>query len=320
MSRVFHLSERRAPDDLGFSHFALDRAAAKREDADFLRGAAGARDARFYAISGENVVTKAGDPLDALFAPGELPLKALQRETVFLGLAGDGSARFATLYDDAAAEGLAATSGLALPGVRQAAVEGLLTPDHLGAIAAGKAMLHWHRTHRFCAACGAPSVLTNGGWRRDCPTCKAMHFPRTDPVVIMLAVRGDHCLMGRQPRFIPGMYSCLAGFCEPGETIEDAVRREIHEEAGITTGRIRYLASQPWPFPASLMIGCLAEATSETIVRDETELEDARWFSREEVLHILERRHPDNIVAPGRFAIARVLVKAWARGGLGFND
>ena len=318
MSGRFHLSERRAPDDLGFSHFDLDRAAARREDAAFLAGAAQAGDARFYAISGENAVVKAGSPPDPLFRAGELPLPGLQRETVFLGLE-KGAPRFATLFDEAAAEALAATPGLALPGVRQAAVEGLLPPGALGALAAGKAMLHWHRTHRFCASCGHASTLTNGGWRRDCPSCKALHFPRTDPVVIMLAVRGDYCLMGRQPRFVPGMYSCLAGFCEPGETIEDAVRREIHEEAGIETGRIRYLASQPWPFPASLMIGCLAEATSETIVRDETELEDARWFSRAEVLQILDRTHPDAIVAPGRFAIARVLVKAWARGGLSFE-
>ena len=129
-----------------------------------------------------------------------------------------------------------------------------------------------------------------GGYRRDCPNCGAEHFPRTDPVVIMLAIDGERCLLGRQARFAPGMYSCLAGFVEPGETIEDAVRRETAEEAGITVGRVRYHASQPWPFPSSLMIGCHAEALSRDIVRDDAELEACRWFSRAEVRAMLAGR------------------------------
>ncbi len=136
------------------------------------------------------------------------------------------------------------------------------------------------------------------GWRRDCPRCKAIHFPRTDPVVIMLAVDGDACLLGRQPRFPKGMYSALAGFVEPGETIEAAVRREIREEAAVVCRAVQYFASQPWPFPASLMIGCFAEAESRSLEIDRVELEDARWFSRDEAIALIERRHPDGLMAP----------------------
>ena len=309
-------SENRPPAELGFCHPALDRAANRRDDAGFLEQAFAGGAGTTYALIGENVVLKQRDPVTALFDPDELPLGNHLRERVFLGL-DEGRPRFATLYDAAAAEPLAG-AGLAVIGLRQCAMEGVLPPGELAALAEGKALLHWHRTHRFCAACGAPSVMTQAGWRRDCPACKAQHFPRTDPVVIMLAVRGETCLMGRQKQFVPGMYSCLAGFCEPGETIEDAVRREILEEAGIRIGRVRYLGSQPWPFPASLMIGCLAEALDETITIDPSELEDARWFSRDEVHQILARSHPENIGAPGRFAIARQIVNAWASGADGF--
>jgi NAD+ diphosphatase len=172
-------------------------------------------------------------------------------------------------------------------------------------------LLHWHARHRFCANCGEVTQLVQGGWRRDCPVCRAEHFPRTDPVVIMLAVSGDRCLLGRQSRFAPGMWSCLAGFVEPGESIEQAVRRETQEEAGIVCGRISYFASQPWPFPMSLMIGCHAEALSSDITVDRSELEDARWFAREEVATMLMRRHPQGLTTPPPVAIAHHIIRAW---------
>ena len=158
-------------------------------------------------------------------------------------------------------------------------------------------------------------MVEAAGWRRACLACGTQHFPRTDPVVIMMATEGERCLLGRQPRFPPGMYSCLAGFVEPGETIEDAVRREIAEEAGLAIGAVHYRGSQPWPFPASLMIGCLAEATSTTIVVDKDELEDARWVSREDTRAILEGRHAGGLVCPPVMAIANHLMRAWAYGG-----
>jgi NAD+ diphosphatase len=197
-------------------------------------------------------------------------------------------------------------------------VQGLVAAEHLPPIAEAKAVLHWHLRHRFCANCGALTASVEAGWRRDCPQCKAQHFPRTDPVVIMLAVRDDRCLLGRSPRFVPTMWSCLAGFMEPGESIEEAVRRETREEAGIATGRVAYFASQPWPFPMSLMIGCHAEALSEEIAVDHAELEDARWFSRAEVESMLLRQHTDGLTVPPPVAIAHHIIRVWLDGEIGF--
>ena len=162
------------------------------------------------------------------------------------------------------------------------AMQGVVPPDQLSAIAMAKSMVTWHQRHGFCANCGTRTAMKEGGWKRDCPSCKAEHFPRTDPVVIMLVTSGDKCLLGRQKQFLPGMCSCLAGFVEAAETIEDAVRREIFEESGIRCTDVNYYMTQPWPYPSSLMIGCTARATNEDIVVDRTELEDARWFDRAE--------------------------------------
>src|SRR6266536_3522057 len=159
--------------------------------------------------------------------------------------------------------------------------------------------------------CGPRTAMKDGGWKRECPSCKAEHFPRTDPVVIMLVTAGDKCLLGRQKQFPPGMYSCLAGFVEAAETIEDAVRREILEESGIRCTDVNYYMTQHWPYPSSLMIGCTARATSEDIVVDRTELEDARWFDRAEATLMLKRQHPDGLAGPHPFAIAHHLLGRW---------
>jgi len=155
------------------------------------------------------------------------------------------------------------------------------------------------------------TAMSQGGWKRDCPSCKAEHFPRTDPVVIMLVTHGDKCLLGRQKQFPAGMWSCLAGFVEVAETIEDAVRREIFEESGIRCTDVSYYMTQPWPYPSSLMIGCSARALNEDIVVDRTELEDARWFSRPDALLMLKREHPDGLAGPHPFAIAHHLLGRW---------
>ena len=176
--------------------------------------------------------------------------------------------------------------------------------------ATAKALLGWHRSHRFCSACGKPSHVVDGGWQRKCPDCGTMHFPRTDPVVIMLITRGNKTLIGRSPGWPEGMYSCLAGFMEPGETMEAAVRREVAEETGVRVGAVRYLASQPWPYPSSLMIGCSGEAESEAITLDPVELEDAIWISREEMACVLAGEH-GTIRKPRAGAIAGFLLTNW---------
>ena len=179
-----------------------------------------------------------------------------------------------------------------------------------GNAAAAKGILAWHESHRFCARCGQPSESAEAGWKRVCPACGAQHFPRTDPVVIMLITQGNSVLLGRSAAWPPAMYSLLAGFMEPGESIEAAVRREVWEEAGIHVGRVGYLASQPWPFPSSLMLGCRGEALDREIRRDPNELEDARWVTREEAMAAAAGLNPD-LWPARRGSIARFLLDHW---------
>jgi NAD+ diphosphatase len=176
--------------------------------------------------------------------------------------------------------------------------------------ATAKGILEWHRTHRFCAYCGNPSVSAEGGWRRDCPSCGRPHFPRTDPVVIMLVTHGNKLLIGRSPGWPDRFYSLLAGFMEPGETVAAAVRREVAEEVDVRVGAVRILASQPWPFPSSLMIGAIGAAQTTEITPDPVEIEDALWISREDLLEVFAGRHPD-IAVPRQGAIAQFLMKMW---------
>ena len=186
----------------------------------------------------------------------------------------------------------------------------LLSARDAEVAATGKAVMEWHRSHGFCAKCGQKSEIKMGGWQRDCPACGTHHFPRTDPVVIMLITHGNAVLMGRSPGWPEGMYSLLAGFIEPGETIEAAVRREVFEEAGVRVGEVSYLASQPWPFPASLMFGCAGEAVSHEIKIDPVEIEDALWVTREEMADVFAGQHPK--IKPARKgAIAHFLLENW---------
>ena len=190
------------------------------------------------------------------------------------------------------------------------AVMARLTPREAELAATARALLEWHRSHGFCANCGARSDMVQAGWQRRCPACKAQHFPRTDPVVIMLITRGNSVLLGRGPTWPEGMYSLLAGFIEPGETIAAAVRREVFEESGIRVGEVTYLACQPWPFPASLMIGCRGEALNADITLDPAELQDARWVTREALVDAFAGTPP--LIKPSRKgAIARFLLDHW---------
>jgi NAD+ diphosphatase len=185
-----------------------------------------------------------------------------------------------------------------------------LSPRDAELAAMSVGVFAWHRNHRFCARCGQPSDVSMGGWQRTCTVCKTHHFPRTDPVVIMLITRGNEVLVGRSPGWPAGMYSLLAGFMEPGETIEAAVRREVFEETGVTVGEVGYLASQPWPFPSSLMIGCYGHATSHEITIDPKEIEDAMWLTREDIMEAWASRS-STLIAARKGAIAHFLIKNW---------
>jgi NAD+ diphosphatase len=264
------------------------------------------------------VLKKTAAGLDPLFTLAQARHFEGTAETVFLGLL-DGAPRFAIALDAPTIAALQTRDAFTVIDLRSIAVRGLLDADHLPPLAEGKALLNWHARHRFCPNCGAPTQPVEAGWRRDCPACTSQHFPRTDPVAIMLAVDGERCVLGRSHRFQPGMWSCLAGYVEPGEAIEDAVRRETKEEAGIVCGRVAYFASQPWPFPTSLMIGCHAEALSREIIVDREELDDARWFEREEVALMLARQHPDGFTAPQPVAIAYHIIRAWVEDGVVFE-
>jgi NAD+ diphosphatase len=303
------------PPYLGYTASRVDRAAPLRGDQAALQKFAADPRAGFYLIGGELVLMKkSNDVLEPRFAGEQAHAFAGARESVFLGLI-DGAPLFGIALDPAAVEPLMVREDLKLTDLRTIAVHGLVDAGHLPPLAEAKAVLGWHARHRFCPNCGAPTEPLEAGWRRDCPACKAQHFPRTDPVAIMLPISGERCVLGRSPRFAASMWSCLAGFIEPGETIEDAVRREVLEEVGIRCGQVNYFACQPWPFPMSLMIGCHVEALSDTIVIDRSELEDARWFDREEVALMLMRKHPQGLTATVPHAIAHHIIRRYVEEG-----
>lgn len=298
-----------------FVTHVLDRAAHLRGNDEKLFALESHRDARAYVIYRDSLVAKqeAGGPRVLLRIDEALKFGA-NPGTIFLGLR-DGAPVFGMGIAAAAVEKLLTGTDAAVTELRGMAMRGVVPPEQLSAIAMAKSMVTWHQRHGFCANCGTRTAMREGGWKRECPNCKAEHFPRTDPVVIMLVTFGDKVLLGRQKQFLPGMYSCLAGFVEAAETIEDAVRREIFEESGIRCTDVNYYMTQPWPYPSSLMIGCTARATNEDIVVDHAELEDARWFDREEATLMIKRQHPDGLAGPHPFAIAHHLLGRWVHGG-----
>ncbi|WP_398464874.1 NAD(+) diphosphatase [Tardiphaga sp.] len=289
----------------------LDRAAHLRFNDEKLFALENKSDSRAYVIYRDSLVMKKdGDNVRALLSIDEAVKFGANPGTIFLGLR-DGAALFGMGISAPAAEKLVGREDVAVSELRGMAMQGVVPPDQLSAIAQAKSMVSWHQRHGFCANCGAKSSMAEGGWKRVCPTCKTEHFPRTDPVVIMLVEKGDKCLLGRQKQFAPGMYSCLAGFVEAAETIEDAVKREIFEESGIRCTDVTYYMTQPWPYPSSLMIGCSARALTDEIVIDRMELEDARWFDRDEAMLMWKREHPDGLAGPHPFAIAHHLLGRW---------
>jgi NAD+ diphosphatase len=280
----------------GFTGAGLDRADHLRLDEARLAELAAGLDARLLHLSGL-------DP--ELDDEGRLGWSSMTEvdELIFLGFR-EGAPLFAPL---ARVE----------PGQRAWSVFALLNrmaADDTAVWGTARSLIEWHNRHRFCGACGSPTLGFRGGWGRRCTGCGLEHFPRVDPVVIMLAEHEGRVLLGRQPQYPAGRYSALAGFLEPGESIEEAVERELGEEAGIAVSDVRYVASQPWPFPGQLMIACTATAASDVITLDTTELDDAIWVDREGVLAALAGEPGAPFVAPPHFAIAHTLLGHWAAG------
>ncbi|MEO9168572.1 MAG: NAD(+) diphosphatase [Aestuariivirga sp.] len=277
---------------MAFISSPLNRQANHRRDENWLAARKADPKAKFIQMFGDGVRMSGKKP--------NLARPVGQQTLIFLGE--DHKARPWFAFS-APAEG-------ELMGVRGLMMAYTVPRDTLSIIAQARSLLHWHERHDFCANCGSKTEMSDAGYRRHCATCKTDHFPRTDPVVIMAVRHGGKLLLGRQKAWVADQYSAIAGFMEPGETMEQAVAREVLEETGITVGKVHYIATQPWPFPSSLMIGCVAEAASSTIVLDEKELEAARWFDFADVRLMLEHKHPSGLHASHPWAIAHTVIKA----------
>lgn len=310
--RLYDLPEIEPSRLVGFAGNRIDRLSEKRQD-DSAFTALELPETRVMVLGGNKLLldyTEEQAPR-ALFSLSEAQVFSPDlHEPILLGLQ-DGApiiALMAPLDPDAIEQHYRAQD------YRSIYMEGLVPANIVGALAQAGALTAWHNNHRFCGRCGTKSEMRAGGAKRVCPNCNAEHFPRTDPVAIMLPVRGEKCILARSAHFTAGSYSCLAGFIEHGETIEAAVRRESFEEMGLQIGRVGYHASQPWPFPYSLMIGCHAEVLSDDFTIDRSELEDGRWFDKTEVRSMLAGTHENGLRVPASGAIATHLIRAWVEG------
>jgi NAD+ diphosphatase len=302
----------------------LDRQCHRRSDAQYLASLHERTDARFFVLADHKPVIRSNaersEAAIRWFTREELQDLGLPvADAMFLGTArGSGAGRFAVSVSEHRARNAPGGLRIMRPIVdlRSLAIQGVMSVEELSLVGQAKALSHWHENTRCCGHCGGTTLVKDGGWKRKCWACGQEHFPRTDPVVIMLIidVERDRCLLGHETRFQDKMYSTLAGFLEPGEDIELAVRRETVEEAGIEVGEVRFHSTQPWPFPHSLMIGCHGLAKTTEITLDSGEIEDARWFPRSEAGLMLEGKHPDGLFVPGRQAIARALITAFIEG------
>jgi NAD+ diphosphatase len=298
-----------------FAGNPLDRAAERRRDTAWIGSLLDDPAARILPLHDLRPLTRGADPPVLDWRPVGPWRDAIGdgATLIFLGLGDDGP-RFA--IDASRAAGLFAGDNEPFDARTLAP---LLPAGEAAILAEARSLIDWHARHGFCAQCGAPTRVTAAGWVRRCPECRVSHYPRSDPVTIMLAVRGEYGLLGRNKRRPGNRFSCLAGFMEPGETLEECVRREVHEESGVRVGQVRYLACQPWPFPSSLMMGFLCEAVSAEITIDPEELAEARWFSREEIRAMVSRAatgpdDPTQLSVPGPVAIAHQICRRWAFG------
>ena len=298
-----------------FAGNPLDRASYKRSDPDWIKARLDDPDSLCVAIwNGKPLVEKTPDTADGmriayLSMPMALEVAGSDQRVLFMGL-WKATAVFAVDLEGSADPAEGPLNGLGqFEDLRAIALR--LPQTDAAILATAKQVFEWRRKHGFCPKCGQPTLAIDGGWKRVCDACRTEHFPRTDPVVIMLPTFGDRCLLGRQSVWPKGMYSALAGFLEPGESIEEACAREVMEEAGLTAVSVSYHSTQPWPYPSSLMIGLFAEVADDNAAADDTELEEVRWFTRPQIQAML-RGELSDARAPGAMAIAHQLIKAWA--------
>ena len=295
-----------------FGGAAFDRAGALRRDAAWIADRMADPASRFAPVwQLKNLFETGEGPRVRWLTPRQAEPLARAGTVVFLGMI-DGAARFAVeVGHQDPADALELGDGAAFDELRRHGA--VLPPEEAGMLAFARGMMHWHARNRFCGVCGEPAEPRDAGHVRACTAeaCGAVHFPRTDPAVIMIVTDGDRARLGRQASWDAGRWSSLAGFVEPGESLEDAVAREVHEETGVRVGAVRYHSSQPWPFPGSVMIGFTAEAADPTIRVDDDELEDARWFTRAEVREGLAA---GTFKLPSSLSISHRLVKEWLDG------
>ena len=303
-----------------FSGNPLDRGDSERRDERWLAKSQSDTNSRFLPLWQLSVlIHHDSDPMLGWLTGDRLDVSSIDVPPVFLGLS-YGIAHFA--IDVSSLSNPIRELGLddrwRFEDVRMAAT--VLPREQSGILAQSRAQIDWHKRHRFCGLCGTPTVQARGGHVRKCPECSAENFPRTDPVAIMLIADDEKCLLGQSAGRLArsGMYSALAGFIDQGESIEEAVQREVLEEAGIEVGQVSYHSSQPWPFPSSLMIGCHGKAASTDIRIDTNEMSDVRWFTRDDILQALRQEHP-TLKVPGAIAIAHHLIKAWAFGDISWR-
>jgi NAD+ diphosphatase len=300
----------------------LDRIAHKRGDDAFVKSKLREPGTRILLLADLKPVIRSNPERTtaklAWFSPEEIAGFGLPvEESLLLGVDGADAVYFALAVNEHRTRHVPGAVEKLRPIVdlRSLAMQGAMTPEELSLCGQARALAQWHENARCCGRCGGVTLVKDAGWRRLCWACKTEWFPRTDPVVIMLVTDGDRCLLAHEHRYSDKMYSALAGYIEPGEDIEHAVRREVLEETNIKVGEVTYHSSQPWPFPHSLMIGCLGRAESTEITIDSGEIAEARWFTRMDAQLMLERRHPDGLHVPGRQAIANTLIERFVAAG-----
>ncbi len=299
-----------------FAGNPLDRASDRRSRPEWIAEQLASSESLGLAMwNGKPFVEPAKDGgLQIAYLPAKLvnQLAGGPERLLFMGL-WQGAAIFAVDLEDAADPGEGPLQGFGKFEELRAIALKVPAPD-AAILATAKQMFEWRRRHKHCAVCGQATQAMDGGWKRQCPSCEAEHFPRTDPVVIMLPFHGERCMLGRQEHWPPGMFSALAGFLEPGESIEEACARELSEEAGLRTRKVRYHSTQPWPYPSSLMIGLIAEVEDDEGTPDQAELSEIRWFTRAEARDLIDGKL-EGVAAPGKLAIAHQLIKAWVEEG-----